>query len=111
LLSISDADPLVDESHRLSFQACLNDSGLKWIFSEWKTEVVFMSLWLKIEEKKVVASLYAKPMALHLYIPPHSYHAPGVLPGIVFGNVLQIHQLCSHAADVTQELKIFFIAS
>ena len=69
--------------------------------------MVCMDLWLKIEEKKVVASLYAKPMALHLYIPPHSCHAPGVLPGIVFGNVLQIHQLCSCAADVTQELKIF----
>ena len=64
--------PLVDESNWLNFQACLNDSGLKWIFSERMTEVVFMDLRLKIEAKKVVASLYAKPMALHLYIPLHS---------------------------------------
>ena len=71
------------------------------------TEVVFMDLRLKTEAKKVVASLYAKPMALHLYIHPHSCHAPGVLPGIVFGNVLQIYQLCSRAADVARELKIF----
>ena len=99
-------DPLVDKSNWLNFQACQNDSGLKWIFSERTTEVVFMDLQLKIEAKKVVASLYAKPMALHLYIPPHLCHAPEVLPGIVFGNVLQIHQLCSRAADVTQELKI-----
>ncbi len=100
-------DPLVDESNWLNFQACLNESGLKWIFSKQLAEVVFMDLRLKIEAKKVVASLYAKPIALHLYIPPHSCHAPGVLPGIVFGNVLQLHQLCSHAADVTLELKIF----
>jgi hypothetical protein len=66
-----------------------------------------MDLRLKIKEKKVVTSLYVKPMALHLYIPPHSCHAPGVLPGIVFGNVLQIHQLCSWAVDVTQEIKLF----
>ena len=61
---LHDSDPLVDKSNCLNFQACLNVSGLKWIFSEQKTEVVFMDLWLKIEEKKVVASLYAKPMAL-----------------------------------------------
>jgi hypothetical protein len=66
-----------------------------------------MDLRLKIKEKKMVTSLYAKPMVLHLYIPPHLYHTPGVLPGIVFGNVLQIHQLCSRAVDVTQEIKLF----
>jgi hypothetical protein len=66
-----------------------------------------MDLRLKIKEKTVVTSLYAKPMALHLYIPPHSCHAPGVLPDIVFGNVLWIHQLCSWAVDVTQEIKLF----
>ncbi len=95
-------DPLVDNSNWLYFQACLNESGLKWIFSEWPAEVVFMDLRLKIEAKKVVASLYAKPMALYLYIPPHLCHAPGVLPGIMYGNVLHIHQLCSCAADVAR---------
>ncbi len=66
-----------------------------------------MDLWLKIEEKKVVTSLYVKPMALHLHIPPHSCHAPGVLPGIVFGNVIQILQFCSRVVDVTWEIKLF----
>jgi hypothetical protein len=64
-------------------------------------EVVFMDVWLKIEEKNVVTSLYAKPRALHLYIPSHSCHVPGLFPGIVFGNVLQIHKLCTRAVDVT----------
>ncbi len=45
----------------------------------------------------MVTSLYANPVALHLYIPPHLCHAPGVLPGIVFGNVLRIHKLCTRA--------------
>jgi hypothetical protein len=67
-----------------------------------------MDLRLKIEGKKIVTSLFAKPMALHLYIPPHSCHAPGVLLGIVFGNVLRIHQLCSRAANIVRELKLFF---
>jgi hypothetical protein len=63
--------------------------------------VVFMDVWLKIEEKNVVTSLYAKPMVLHLYIPSHSCHVPGLFPGIVFGTVLQIHKLCTRAVDVT----------
>jgi hypothetical protein len=67
-----------------------------------------MNLRLKIEGKKVVTSLYAKPLALHLYLPPHSCHAPGVLSGLIFGNVLHIHQLCSAAVDIKKELKLFF---
>jgi hypothetical protein len=67
-----------------------------------------MDLWLKIEGKKIVTSLFEKPMALHLYIPPHSCHAPGVLSGIVFCNVLHIHQLCSRATNIVRELKLFF---
>ena len=104
---LHDPDPLIDESNWREFQATLNCSGLKWIFSERSDEVVFMDLRLKIEGNKVVTSLYAKPMALHLYIPPHSCHAPGVLPGMVFGNVLRIHQLCSRARDITREIKLF----
>jgi hypothetical protein len=56
----------------------------------------------------VVTSLYAKPLALHLYLPPHSCHAPGVLSGLIFGNVLRIHQLCSATVDIKKELKLFF---
>ena len=83
------------------------DCGLRWIFSEHSREVVFMDLWLKIEGRKCVTSLYAKPVALHLYLPPHSCHAPGVLSGLVFGNVLRIHQLCSDTWDVVKEIKLF----
>ncbi len=67
-----------------------------------------MDLLLKIDGKKIVTSLFAKPMALHLYIPPHSCHAPGVLSGMILCNVLRIHQLCSHATNIISELKLFF---
>jgi hypothetical protein len=65
-----------------------------------------MDLQLKIADRRITTSLYAKPMALHLYLPPHSCHAPGVFSGLVFGNVLCIHQLCSDAQDVVKELKL-----
>ncbi len=101
-------NPTIDKTNWLNLQTCLNNSGLKWVFGKRSDEVVFMDLRLKIEGKKIVTSLFAKPMALHLYIPPHSCHALGVLSGIVFGNVLRIYQLCSHATDIVGELKIFF---
>jgi hypothetical protein len=68
--------------------------------------VVFMDLRLKIADRRITTSLYTKPMTLHLYLPPHSCHAPGVLSGLVFGNVLCIHQLCSNAWDIMLELKL-----
>ena len=86
----------------------MNASGLSWIFSKRSQEVAFMDLHLKIEGKRIKSPLYAKPMALHLYLPPHSCHAPGVLPGLIFGNVFCIHQLCSNVKDIEKELKLFF---
>ncbi len=97
---LHDPNPTIDKTNWLSFQTCLNSSGLQWVFSERSDKVVFINLRLKIAGKKIVTSLFAKPMALHLYIPPHSCHAPGVLLGIVFCNVLCIHQLCSRATDI-----------
>jgi len=47
-------------------------------------------------------------MALHLYLPPHSCHAPGVLSGLVSGNILRIHQLCSDTKNVKKEVKLSF---
>jgi hypothetical protein len=104
---LHDPDPMTDERNWREFQDCLNASGLSWLFSNRSQEVVFMDLRLTIKGGRIKSSLYAKPMALHLYLPPHSCHAPGVLPGLVFGNVLRIHQLCSDANDVTTELKLF----
>jgi hypothetical protein len=65
-----------------------------------------MDLQFKVDGKKITSSLYAKPMALHLYILPHSCHAPGVLSRLVFSNVLRIHQLCSNVKDVIKEIKL-----
>ncbi len=103
---LHDSDTEVDEKNWQDFQACLNNSGLRWIFSERANEVVFMDLRLKIDGKKITSSLYTKPMALHLYIPPHSCHVPRVLSGLVFGNVLRIHQLCSNSKDIVKEIKL-----
>ena len=40
-------------------------------------------------------TLFEKAHNLHLYIPPHSAHLPGVLPGIVYSTLFRIFSLCS----------------
>ena len=51
--------------------------------------------------------LVCKPMNLYLCIPPHFWHAPGVLSGLVFGSVLCIYQLCSRQKDIDREICLF----
>ncbi len=66
--------------------------------------LIRQSLWTY---KRVTTSLYAKPMALHFSPPLHSCHAPGVFSGLIFGNVLCIHQLCSHGANIKKDVILF----
>ena len=47
-------------------------------------------------------------MNLHLYIPPHSAHPPGLLPGIVYSTLFRILTLCSSKDDKAKHTKVFF---
>ena len=67
-----------------------------------------MDMTISIENRKITTTLYEKPMALHLYIPPHSCHPPGVLTGLIMGQVLRFYQLCSEQKDIEIKLKEFF---
>jgi hypothetical protein len=71
-------------------------------------KVVFINLKIKIVDRRFVCSLYAKPMALYLYLLPNSSHALGVLTGLVYGQVLQIYQLCSHSKGINTKPVAFY---
>ena len=47
-------------------------------------------------------------MALHLYIPPSSCHAPGIATSLVFGHTLSVFRLCSKNSDINKELSLFY---
>ena len=53
-------------------------------------------------------SIYTKPLALHLYIPPISCHAPGVYTGLIQGHFHHIYSLCSHQEDIALEIQLFY---
>ena len=105
---LHDADPKIDTNNWTNFESILNGSGLKWTFVKPCKKVAYLDMTIQIENGLIVTSLYAKPMALYQYIPPASCHPPGVLTGLVLGQVLRIFQLCSNEQVANKELRLFY---
>jgi len=103
-----DENELTNERNWNSFQAIINSMGLTWEFSDLSYTVTFMDLTITLDDGKFTTKLYAKPMALHLYIPPSSCHAPGISNGLVHGHFLRVYQLCSHQHDIDREIDLFY---
>ena len=83
-----------------------NYPGLTWEFNKPSNKVDFMDLTISIHNGKITASLFEKPLNLHLYIPPHSAHPPGLLPGIVHSTIFRVFTLCSDPNDQIQTTKV-----
>ena len=105
---LHDPDPAVDSNNFARFKNAITSGGLGWTFTKRCTQVEFMDMTINIVGNKIETTLFEKPLALHLYIPPHSCHPPGVLTGLVMGNVLRIFNLCSRKDDIDEKLKLFF---
>ena len=82
--------------------------GLTWDVSNLSHTVHFMDITISIQDHRIHTTLYEKPSNLNLYIPPHSCHPPGLLPGIVHGMILQFHTLCTNPDDIHQRTKHSF---
>ena len=100
-------DPTIDAENWNNFKALINAMGLSWTFKSPRKKLVFMDMTIQIEGGKIVTTIYAKPMALYQYIPPNSCHPPGVLTGLIYGQILRIYQLCSRSKDIDKELSLF----
>ena len=101
-----DIDPSKDSRQWTSFVALMQDYyGLEWIFEERSKKVNYMYMKISIRDGWIVTSLYEKAMNLYLYIPPHSAQPPEVLTGLVSGNILRIHLLCSDQDDINLRMK------
>jgi len=106
---LRDIDSKTDEANWTLFKSIVNSMGLQWEFSPRSSTVTFMDLNIHLRRGRIITSLYTKPMALHLYIPPSSCHAPGVIPGLVHGQLYRIFKLCSHKRDIEREIHAFFV--
>ena len=81
---------------------------LTWEFEDPSDKVNFMDLTITIKNGHVSTSLFEKPLNLHLCIPPHSAHPPGLLPGIVHSTLFCIFTLCSDHDDRVLRTRVFF---
>jgi hypothetical protein len=81
---------------------------LKWDISDLSQSVDFMDLTISIRGDKLHTTLFEKVHNLHLYIPPHSCHPPGLLTGMVHGILHRIYNLCSDDADKRAKTRQFF---
>jgi hypothetical protein len=94
-------DPATDAERWEEFIAQMNCPvfGLEWVVSPQSMEVDNMDLNIKIQDNKIVTSLFEKASNHHLYIPPHSSYPPGLLLGMVHGMLYHIHTLCTNDKD------------
>ena len=80
---------------------------LEWIYEECSDNVKYMDMKITILRDRIVTWLYEKEMNLYLYTLPHSSHPLGVLTGLISGNILCIHSLCSDKDDINRRMKEF----
>ena len=105
---LRDPDDYTDTEQWDLFQKIVNAMGLTWEFSPRAHSVNFMDLIITIDGGRLSTNLYAKPMALHLYIPPSSCHTPGLTTGLIFGHFHRLFNLCSQEKDIEHEIYLFF---
>ena len=92
-----------------SFQQDMNDfHGLKWDISPLQNKVDFLDLTISINNGIINTTLFEKLQNLHLYITPQSAHPPGVLKGLVFGQIYRIYDLCTDHSDICKHIQDFF---
>lgn len=67
-----------------------------------------MDLTISLKQGKIETTLYEKLDNLHHYIVPHSAHPPGVLTGLILGNTIRIHSLCTNPAERNRLISLFY---
>ena len=111
VLGIWMVEPNQSKDHQqwTSFVALMQDYyWLEWIFEERLDKVNYMDMTIAIRKDRIITSISEKAMNLYLYIPSHSAHPLGVITGLVSGNILRIHSLCSKEDDINRRMKEFY---
>ena len=83
---------------------------LKWIIDDRSKEVNFLDITIKINElNRIETWTYQKPMNLYLYITENSAHPPGMMRGIIFGELKRYHRQNSRREDYLKMVRLLFL--
>ena len=85
-----------------SFLQDLPFGKLTWTADPPSNSVNFLDLTLSISNGTIASKTYVKDHNLHLYLPPTSAHAPGVLKSLIFGNLQRYWKQNTSATDYTK---------
>ena len=98
---ICHSDPVVDHLNWKAFKACLSNYGkLVWDITPRSDCLTFLDLDITLRNHKFSTKMYYKPRNLYLYLAPHSCHPPGVIKGMIFGQIKRIYDLTTHESDI-----------
>ena len=78
---------------------------LQWTITDICKKVAFLDLDITFTDQKFHTKIFEKDLNLHLYIPPHSCHSPGVLKGFIFGSIHRAKNLHSNPKDIPSFIK------
>lgn len=97
-----------NENWTLFMESFNTVSSLEWDFSSLETTVDFLDLTITIDDDgRLFTRLFEKALNLHLYLPGHSCHPPGVLKSLIYGTLLRCYRLSSHATTAEADVKRF----
>ena len=106
---INHPDPHVNEYLWNVFKKRMDTaSNLHWVFSNLSTSIEYLDVLISLQDGQFHFTLHEKELNLHLYIPSYSAHPPGLLPGMVYGNLFRIHNLCSDPKDQQDRTRDFY---
>lgn len=82
---------------------------LKWeVHEKTSRSVDFLDLTLNIKGNRIVTKTYQKPQNPYLYLPPHSAHAPGIMKGVIYGQIRTYYRQNSKFSDFVSISRLFF---
>eukprot|EP00957_Ditylum_brightwellii_P112419 8570852-Ditylum_brightwellii.AAC.1 len=103
-------EPTKEEVEWRVFKTLLNMwFGLEWMIIESNNTVDIMDLTVTLKDEKITTTLFEKSLNLYTYIPPHSDHPPGVLNGVIFGQIHCIYCLCLERKDIIKSISQFYL--
>ena len=92
-----------------TFKAAWPFGKLDWTFEPANPNINFLDLTIfRDESDSLITKTFEKPLNLHLYIPSHSAHPPGVLHGMIFGNLWRFKNQNSRRSDYLAVAKRFY---